>query len=237
MGIYEEHLIPMIKKTCAMLEATPQMQDILRGTMPLERFQWQIKHNYQYLLQYSRCWAIGMSKARDFEEMKEWFDILSSTFMGTVMVNREFWAKEIDVTTTELDATIMAEKKRSYTSHELARAMEGDLASCMMGLFPCNVLYMHMGFDLLPQCELHPDNMYHKWIEFYTDESYVNKCKNEIRMINKLCEGKTGKDLANLIEIFAVGCNYEILQWRDMYYKMETWPLEEIFPDKAAYMK
>ena len=151
------------------------------------------------------------------------------------MVNRELWAEQIHVTPEDLDNTIMAEKKRSYTSHELARAFEGDLASCMMGLFPCNVLYMHMGLHLLPQCKLDPENMYYKWIEFYTTPAYVEKCRNEIRMINKLCAGKSGKELANLLEIFAVGCNYELLQWRDMYYKMETWPLEEIFPDKAAF--
>ena len=31
MNIYEEHLLPMIKTTCAALENTPQMQEILHG--------------------------------------------------------------------------------------------------------------------------------------------------------------------------------------------------------------
>lgn len=35
-----------------------------------------------------------------------------------------------------------------------------------------------------------------------------------------------------LLEIFAESCNYEILQWQNMYYKQETWPLPEIFPKK-----
>jgi thiaminase len=49
-------------------------------------------------------------------------------------------------------------------------------------------------------------------------------------MINRLCANKSEAELKRLLEIFAIGCNYELLQWRDMYYKMETWPLEEIFP-------
>ena len=230
MNIYEEHLLPMIKTTCVALESTPQMQEILHGKMPMERFRWQIRQNYQYLLEYTKCWAVGFTKAQGFDEMQQWYSIVKSTFEDTVAMNRTYWAEQIGATTDELEHTIMAEKKRSYTAHELARAYEGDLATCLMGLFPCNVLYMHMGDDLLPQCKLDHENMFYKWIEFYTLPAYRAKCEHEIAMINQLCANKTERELRRLLEIFAVGCNYELLQWRDMYYKMETWPLEEIFP-------
>lgn len=230
MNIYEEHLLPMIRTTCVALESTPQMQEILHGNMPMERFRWQIQQNYKYLLEYTKCWAVGFAKAQGFEEMQQWYTIVKSTFEDTVVMNRTYWAEQIGITTDELESTIMAEKKRSYTSHELARAFEGDLAACMMGLFPCNVLYMHLGNDLLPQCTLPKDNMFHKWIEFYTLPAYRSKCAREIETINQLCAQKSGHELKRLLEIFAIGCNYELLQWRDMYYKMETWPLEEIFP-------
>lgn len=230
MNIYEEHLMPMIRTTCTALEQTPQMQEILRGEMPMERFRWQIRQNYQYLLEYTKCWAIGFSKAHGFDEMQQWFSIVKSTFEDTIAMNRGYWAEQIGITCDDLENTIMAEKKRSYTAHELARAHEGDLAACMMGLFPCNVLYMHMGNDLLPLCKLDSSNMFYKWIEFYTLPAYRAKCEREIEMVNRLCANKSETELKRLLEIFAVGCNYELLQWRDMYYKMETWPLEEIFP-------
>ena len=152
MKIYEEHLLPMIQTTCAALENTPQMQEILHGEMPMERFRWQIRQNYQYLLEYTKCWAIGFSKAQGFDEMQQWFSTVKSTFEDTVAMNRTYWAEQIGATTDELESTIMAEKKRSYTAHELARAFEGDLATCLMGLFPCNVLYMYMGCDLFRKC-------------------------------------------------------------------------------------
>ncbi len=230
MNIYEEHLLPMIRTTCEALEQTPQMQEILHGEMPMERFRWQIRQNYQYLLEYTKCWAVGFAKAHGFDEMQQWFSIVKSTFEDTVAMNRSYWAEQIGISCDDLENTVMAEKKRSYTAHELARAFEGDLAACMMGLFPCNVLYMHMGNDLLPLCKLDPENMFYKWIEFYTLPAYQAKCEREIDMINHLCANKSEAELKRLLEIFAIGCNYELLQWRDMYYKMETWPLEEIFP-------
>lgn len=232
MTFYEEYLLPMIRKTCEVIEETPHMQDIVRGTMPLERFRFQIKHNYQYLMEYARCWAVGFSKCSCFDEMYDWYQILSSTMEGTVIHNRDFWAKQIGLSLEEMEATIMAEGKRSYTSHELARAMEGDLASCLMALFPCNILYLHFGRDLLPRCTLPEDNMYYRWLAFYVSPEYEAKCEKEIRMVNKLCSGVNPRRRAQLLEIFAIGCNYEILQWRNMYPKMETWPLPEIFPAK-----
>lgn len=70
MGFYEETLLPMIKKTVAVIEKTPHMQDILHGTMPDDRFRFQIKQNYNYLMEFTKCWAVGFAKCNGYEEMK-----------------------------------------------------------------------------------------------------------------------------------------------------------------------
>ncbi len=232
MDFFKKHLEPIIEKTCEIIEKSEQMQNILNGTMSEEKFKFQIRQNYQYLLEYTKCWAIGLSKAHGFDEMEQWYKILSSTMEGTVMYNRDFWAVELGITVEELESTIMAEGKRSYTSHQIARSHEGDIAACMMALFPCNILYMYFGKHLLSQCKLPKSDKYYKWIEYYTLSSYVNKCENEIKIVNELCNSKNERETQILLEIFAVSCNYEILQWQNMYDKMETWPLESIFPQK-----
>ena len=229
MDFYREKLLPMIETTCAAIEATPHMQDILHGTMPLERFRFQITHNYLYLTEYTRCWAVGVSKSRSFDEMRDWYKVLSSTFEKTVMMNRDFWAKKVGLTTDEMDAAVMAEGKSSYTSFQLARCFEGDLANALMAVFPCNVLYWHMGAHLLPQCTLPPDDMFREWIAFYVSPEYVEKCEGEIGMVNRLCANKPPEEQRRLLDVFAAACNYELLQWRDMYYNMKTWPLPELF--------
>jgi thiaminase/transcriptional activator TenA len=232
MGFYEERLIPMIKKTVAVIEATPHMQDILHGTMPEERFHFQIKQNYNYLMEFARCWAVGLAQCNGFEEMKIWYDLLVNTMEDEVILNRDFWAKEIGLSLEDMEAAIMAPGKRTYTSFELARAWEGDLASQVLAVFACAILYLYMGDDLLPQCALPEGNRYRFWLEFYTLDKYREHCAQAIALVNKLTEHKSERELAKLQEIFACGCNYEILQWQDMYYHMRTWPLDEIFPPK-----
>ena len=74
--------------------------------------------------------------------------------------------------------------------------------------------------------------MYYQWLAYYVSDEYIRKTENEIAIVNRLCAHKTPKEIARLLEIFATSCNYEILQWSDMYHNMTTWPLDDIFPRK-----
>ena len=237
MNFYEEYLRPILKETAAVIEESPHMQDILHGTMSLERMRFQIRQNYQYLMDYARCWAVGFSKCESYEEMEQWYLIMKNTMENTVMMNRTYWAKQLQMSVDEMDAVIEAEGKRSYTAFQLMTAHEGDLAKTMMALFPCNILYRYFGEDLLSRCTLDHDNMYYQWLAYYVSEEYIRKTENEIAMVNRLCRNKTPKEIARLLEILATSCNYEILQWTDMYHNMTTWPLEKIFPQKHTTVK
>ncbi len=230
---YQEKLVPILSRVSSVIEQTPHMQDILHGTMSPDRFRFQILQNYQYLLDYTRCWAVGFSKTRNFDEMEEWYKILKSTMEETVLLNRTYWAEQINVDPSDLDAVIEAPGKRSYTAFQLMCAEQGGLAEAIMALFPCNILYRYFGEDLLPLCKLDPENRYYKWLAFYVSDNYIKKTDAEIQMVNRLCGQQPESEQARLLEIFATSCNYEILQWQDMYHNMTTWPMDEIFPNKS----
>lgn len=237
MAFYDEKLVPILKQVAPVIEETPHMQDILHGTMSLERFRFQIKQNYQYLMDYTRCWAVGFSKCTSFEEMEIWYSIVKNTMENTVMMNRTYWAEQLEMTVEEMDAVIEAPGKRNYTSFQLMTAHEGGLAETMMALFPCNILYRYFGEDLLDKCDLPEDNMFYQWLAYYVSDEYIRKTENEISMVNRLCAHKTEKETARLLEIFCNSCNYEILQWQDLYHNMTTWPLDSIYPAKHTTVR
>lgn len=237
MGFYEEQLVPIIRQVCQVIEQTPHMQDILHGTMSPERFRFQIKQNYQYLLDYTRCFAAALSKCTCYDQMQDWYALLKSTMEDTVMLNRSYWAQQAELTTEEMDGVIQAPGKRSYTAFQMMNVQQSKLAEAMMALFPCNILYRFFGEDLLPQCTLPEDNMFYQWLAFYVCDSYIAKTEREIAMVNQLCGNKPPREQAYLLEIFATSCNYEILQWQDMYHNMTTWPLDSVFPEKFTTIK
>lgn len=237
MGFYEGVLEPVLRKTAREIEKTPHMQDILHGTMTKERFRFQILQNHQYLLDYTRCWALALSKCTCFEEMERIYPIVKNTFESTVMVNRTYWAEQLGLTTEEMDAVIEAPGKRSYTAFQLMTVNQGRLAEAMMAMFPCNILYRYFGEDLIGQCTLPEDNMFYQWLYYYATPAYIAKTENEISLVNELCANKTEREKAYLLEILCNSCNYEILQWQDMYHNMTTWPLDDIFPARFTTIK
>jgi len=229
MGFYEERLRPM---TIRMVEAevqTPHLQEILAGTLPLEKFRFQARQNYKYLVEYARAWAVGLAKCPDFDTMAIWAELVRETIEHEIPFYRSHWRQKLGLSLEELDGTVMSSIKRSYTSHELARSWEGDLAEQATALLPCAFVYWEMGKTMKRACQLPAGHLYREWIEFYTTGWYDEVCTKLIQLINRLAAGKSARELGRLEEIYAAGCNYEYLSW-DMYYNMRTWPFPEIFP-------
>ena len=236
MNFYKEHLEAMLRKTAKVIAESKHMQDIVKGTMPPERFKFQIMQNYQYLMDYLRTWSTALAKCVDYEQMSDLLVIINDIYKG-VVYNREYWAPKIGVTVEELDATIEAEGKRSYTAFQSMIAHTGTLAELVCAVFPCGIMYTYFGEDLLPLCKLPQDNVYYQWLAYYATDKYKQEAANKEAMINKYCAHKTDREIAKLLEITANACNYEILQFDNLYYKMQTWPLEEIFPKKFTTIK
>lgn len=231
MGFYDDQVVPILKRTSQAMQETPHMKDMLNGTIPEERFKFQILQNHQYLLEYVKCWAIGLSRCTCYDEMKEWYEVVKRTFEKTVSMNREFWSKDIGVTLEEMDAVIPAEAKRSYTAFQMMCAEQG-LAENLMASHPCNALYMYFAEDMLPKCKLPKDHRSYIWLEYYVTDGYKSIVEAEANMIRRLCDNRSKRDQTRLLEILATSCNYEIMQFDELYYQMKTWPLEEIFPKK-----
>jgi len=239
MGFYEDKLYPMTIRTVEMEAGTPYLKQIVEGTLPIEKFKFQVKQNYNYLIEYTKAWVVGLAKCPDYDTMSIWFGIVEQTFKNELPFYRKYWKEKLGITVEEFESTIMANIKRSYTSHELARSWEGDLTEQLTALLPCDLVYREMAKCLKKKCKLPKGNIYRDWIEFYDEGRgwFMEVCNTLIKLINDLTENKTPRELARLEEIYAVGCNYEYLSWRDMYYNMETWPIEDIFPKKFTTFK
>jgi thiaminase/transcriptional activator TenA len=233
---YREYLEPMLRKTAQVMENTPHMQDIVNGTMSMEKFRFQIMQNYQYLMDYLRTWSTALAKCEDYEQISDLLVIINDIYAG-INHHRHYWSHYIGVTPEEMDATIEAEGKRSYTAFQSMVAHTGTLAELVCAVFPCGIMYTYFGEDLLPLCKLPEDNVFYQWIAYYATDKYRQEAANKEAMINKYCANKTDREIAKLLEITADACNYEILQWTELYGKMKTWPLEEIFPKKFTTIK
>jgi len=236
MGFYKERLHPITTRVVAAIVETPHMKEIVAGTLPIEKFKFQARQNYNYLIEYAKAWAVGLAKCHDYETMAMWAEFVRETIEHEIPFYRKHWKETLNLSIEDLEGTIMSNIKRSYTSHELARSWEGDLAEQVTSLLPCDIVYWEQAKVNLARCTLPKGNLYRNWIEFYTTGWFAEVCEKLIGLIDKLVAHKSERDLARIVEIYAVGCSYEYLSW-DMYYNMQTWPFPEIFPKKFTLIK
>jgi len=236
MGIYEEVFQKMTRRVVHAEAETPHLKELVAGTLPVEKFRFQACQNYNYLVEYAKAWAVGLAKCDDYETMVLWLEFVRETVDHEIAFYRSYWKDRLGLSLEDLEGTVMSAVKRSYTSHELARSWEGDLAEQLTALLPCAFCYWELGKYLKGRCTLPKDHMYREWIEFYTTGWYDEVCGKLIDLVNGLTRDKTPMEKAKLAEIYAVGCNYEYLSW-DMYYQMKTWDFEDIFPKKHTLYK
>jgi thiaminase/transcriptional activator TenA len=209
---------------------TPHLQELAAGTLPIEKFKFQAKQNYKYLIEYTKALGVGLAKSPDFEAMQHFKAAISVVMDVEIPFYREDCRKKLGIGVEELEGTIMARNRRSYTSHELARSWEGSLAEMYASILPCNLMYGEDAKLLTKTCRLPKGNIYREWLDVYLSEQYVEHAENAIVFMNSLCEGKTEKELRRIEEIFLVSCQFERLAW-DEYYAMSTWPVPGVFRD------
>jgi thiaminase/transcriptional activator TenA len=206
----------------------PHLQEMASGILPEEKFIFQAKQNYQYLLEYTRAASLGIAKSPDYETMVIFQGYVNEVLDHEIPFYRQYYREKFNIDVAELDNTIMANIKRSYTSHELARSWEGDLAALTISLLPCAICYNEVAKKLIKICNA-PEGSFHRdWIQMYVGEIFTTAVENIKALTDKLTENKSENELKKLEEIYLVSCQYELLSW-DMYYKMETWPMPHLF--------
>ncbi len=204
------------------------LQELAAGTLPIEKFRYQIKQNYKYLLEYSKVFALAIAKSPDFRTMVRFHNILDEAMEHEVPFYHKYYQEKLNIEPHELDSVIMDSMNRAYTSHERACAWEGGLAELVISVLPCAVCYREQVKLLDPLCKLPKGHPYREWIDMYLGEVYIKAVEETIELANELAENKTELELKKLEEIYLASCMYELLSW-DMYYNMKFWPLPQLF--------
>jgi len=218
-------------KTIEVVEAEvrhPHLQELAEGTLDVNKFRFQAKQNYKYLVEYARALAVGMAKCPDHASMERFRAYLNQIMDNEIPFYKKYYKEKLGIDEKELEDTVMSSIKRAYTSHEIARAWEGTLAEMFAAILPCDLCYWEVAKRLKAICELPEGNIYREWIYMYVSEEFSRISEDAIDCMNRLAEGKSEEEMRRLEEIYLVSCQYELLSW-DMYYTMQTWPLPHLF--------
>jgi thiaminase (transcriptional activator TenA) len=202
----------------------PFITGIGTGELPEEAFIRYMKQDYIFLIEYSRLFALGVLKARDFQTMSEFSRILNETLHGEMELHRNY-ARKFGISCRDLEDSSPTPTNLAYTGYMLNAGQNGSLAELAAALLPCMWSYWEIGRMLkekYPGSDAHP--LYGEWVTMYASEEFGKVAQWLIKLLDSLADGKPMLELDILTDHFMTSSRFEYMFW-DSVYKGDDWPV------------
>ena len=143
----------------------PFNRELANGTLAIDKFQFYLKQDSLYLIDFARALAICASKAPTPEDLL----LILKLAEGAVVDERGMQQAFFDRYDIELDVE-QGPGCLAYTSFLIASAQHRSYAVGAAALLPCFWIYREVG--LVIHAEAVADNPYQAWIDTYSGEEF-----------------------------------------------------------------
>jgi len=202
--------------------AHPFVRGLGDGTLPGDQYQYYLRQDYVFLIEYCRVLALASARAAELAVAARLSDLLNQTLNVEMDLHRETcWA--CGISPEALEDTRPAPTTLAYTNHLRLVAETSGLAAILAAILPCAYGYWEIATALrargLPRVPA-----YENWIKTYTADEYAAAARWLAAALDRLGEEISSGAEAALREIFLTSARYEYLFF-DMAQRMEEWPL------------
>ena len=200
----------------------PFVRGIGDGTLGLERFQFWLRQDYVFLIEYARLLALAAARSPDLETMTRFATLLQETVKTEMNLHRAY-AAEFGISHDQLEREPTAPTTRGYTDFLLRVAATGDFAELVAALLPCMWAFSEIGRRLAMQAAP-SEKRYARWIAMYSSREFAELAEWCRDLLDSLAAGLPERDLQKLEAAFLTSSRYEWQFW-EMAWKMERWPI------------
>jgi thiaminase/transcriptional activator TenA len=198
----------------------PFVQELGNGTLDKEKFKFYLLQDYQYLLQYSKVFAIAAIKSETEELMTRFTNIQYFILANEMDLHRDYMAG-FGLTQDEIHNVKSSLYNRTYTANMIALGQTGNLAEVLASVFPCAWTYSDYALRLKEQyADRLEGNFYKTWIEKYASCEFSDSFEWFYDTLDALVANMTDAQRKRIEEIFISSVEFEYLFW-DMAYKQQ----------------
>ena len=222
MTSFSDDLRQQADSIWAAQHAHPFVLGIGDGSLESGKFQFWLRQDFLFLIDYARFFATATMRAPDFESMTTFARLLHEILGREMELHRSYCA-EFGLTSAELEHTVKVPTTQAYTDFLLRTATTGYYAELLGALLPCIWGYSEVG-TALARRGMPGEDRYRRWINVYADpefEELVHWCRN---LLDKACEGLPRDYLDRVAKAFITSSRYELAFW-EMAWTQESWPV------------
>ena len=201
----------------------PFVRGIGTGNLPFKCFQYYMKQDYLFLIDFSRVIALASSRSSGVSDMA-WFAGFLNDTINTEMSLHIGFCSDFDITQRDLEDTKPSPSTLAYTRHLLQIGYTGSIGDITAALLPCSWGYSEIGKMLHKQGLPTENPLYCKWITMYSDVEFAELAKWLRGFIDRIAMDSMPQELDRMEEIFLLSSQYEYMFW-DAAYRLEQWPI------------
>lgn len=199
----------------------PFVVELGEGTLPPEKFQWYMRQDYLFLVDFSRVIAMAVAKADSLEDMG-WFARLLHETLNTEMALHVSFCEDFGISEAELLATRLSPTTLAYTNHMLSNAHSGTIGEIAATLLPCSWGYAEIGSALAARGLPESQPLYGRWIETYAAPEFAALAEWLRSYVDRAALGAGEDGRRRLAEVFEMSTRHEMMFW-DASYGREGW--------------
>jgi thiaminase/transcriptional activator TenA len=198
----------------------PFVQGIGDGSLARDKYEYYLKQDYLYLIDFSRVFALASVKARKLDDMGYFAKLLDLTLNTEMDLHRRTCA-EFGISAEELENTEPAMVTLAYTSFLVKTCYEEPLTGIIAVLLPCAWGYVdiaqHLKLQGLPEV-----SHYRDWIETYASEEFAEWAKWLRAKMDGFAQEASDHEKEHWSYLYLQSARFELLFF-EMAYNKESW--------------
>ncbi|HSL99404.1 MAG TPA: thiaminase II [Candidatus Limnocylindria bacterium] len=199
----------------------PFVTGIGDGTLSRDRFEFYLKQDYVYLIDFSRVFALASAKSWHLKDMGTFATLLNTTLNVEMDLHRKTCGG-FGIPAPELERTRKSMITSAYTDFLVRTCHEGSLSDILAVLTPCACGYVEIGQKLKSRGL--PDNpFYRDWVETYSSREFSDLADWLVEKVNEYAGGASAQRKEYWYRLYETSTRFEYLFF-DMSWKKEEWP-------------
>lgn len=204
----------------AMLEH-PFVKGIGAGTLDRDRYEFYLKQDYLYLIEFSRVFALAATKARQLQDMSYFARLLNLTLNTEMELHRRTCA-DFGISPSELEETEPGLITTAYTNLLVKTCYEGTLKEILAVILPCAAGYVEIAQHLKAQ-GLPENRHYRDWIETYSSKEFADYADWLKSRLDRFAKDASANDKQQWRKLYLASARFELLFF-EMSWNKELWP-------------
>ena len=189
----------------------PFVQELGKGILPLNKFQYYLKQDYVFLINYCKVLALAASKSPSESMMKRWVSLLNETLNSEMDLHRNF-CKDFGISISNLEKTIADTSTKNYCDFLIENANQNSEKFIAVSLLPCQWGYQEIAQNFVKN-KFETKSFHKIWIDSYSSQEYQDVTKWLINHVDEIGKNLNKKGIENCKELFRLGIEYEIGFW------------------------